>query len=82
MKFRTNSLVDMLDRILDRGLFVDADLVIVVANIPLIAARLKAVVSSVETMLAHGMMEDSSRVRAIASGLSSKEKKVEPTHRH
>lgn len=55
---RRNTVVDVLDRVLDKGLYLDADLVICVADVPLVAARLKAVVASVETMVAHGLAEE------------------------
>ncbi|MBI6546163.1 MAG: gas vesicle protein [Cyanobacteria bacterium NC_groundwater_1444_Ag_S-0.65um_54_12] len=58
MEFRKCTLVDALDRVLDRGLFLDADLVVYVSGIPLIAARIRAVVSAVETMIAHGFTEE------------------------
>ncbi len=60
MQFRKCTLVDLLNRVLDRGLFMDADLVIFVADIPLVAARLKLAISSVETMVSQGLLEPAS----------------------
>ena len=50
------TLVDLLDRVLDRGLFLRADLVISVAGIPLIGATLSLAVAGTETMLKYGVM--------------------------
>jgi len=54
---RENDLVDLLDRILNKGLVINADLIISVAGVPLIGVSLKAALASVETMLEYGMME-------------------------
>ncbi len=53
---RPVTLGDLLDRVLDRGLFLDADLVITLAGVPLIALKLKALIGSVETMSRYGLM--------------------------
>jgi hypothetical protein len=55
---RTESvgLVDLLDRVLDKGLILDADLIISLAGVPLIAVSLRAAIASVETMAKYGMM--------------------------
>lgn len=52
------TLVDLLDRILDKGLILDADLIIHVAGIPLIGVKLKAAIAGMETMLKYGIWED------------------------
>jgi hypothetical protein len=52
------TLVDLLDRILDKGLIVDADMIILVAGIPLIGIKLKAAIAGMETMLQYGIWED------------------------
>jgi len=60
------TLVDLLDRVLDRGLFLRADLVISVAGIPLIGATLSLAVAGTETMLKYGVMADWDReIRAL-----------------
>ncbi len=56
--WRASTLVDALDRVLEKGLFLDADLIITVADVPLIAARLKVLLASVETMIAQGFMAE------------------------
>lgn len=54
---RSGTLVDLIDRILVRGIILHADLVITVADIPLIGVSLKAVIAGMKTMLDYGMME-------------------------
>lgn len=54
---REFGLADILDRILNKGLILNADLIITVAGVPLIGVSLSAAVSSVETMLDYGMMD-------------------------
>jgi len=52
------TLVDLLDRVLDKGVFLQADLIISVAGIPLIGARLSVALAGMETMLKYGIMSD------------------------
>lgn len=54
---RESSLVEILDRLLDRGAVLNADLIISVAGIPLIGLNLRAALASMETMLEYGVME-------------------------
>ncbi len=54
---RENILVDLLDRLLNKGIILNADLIISVAGVPLIGINLKAALASIETMLDYGMME-------------------------
>jgi len=62
------TLVDLLDRILDKGLILDADLIIHVAGIPLIGIKLKAAIAGMDTMLKYGIWEDwDTAQRAIAT---------------
>lgn len=49
---------DLLQRALDRGLVLNADLVITLAGVPLVALNLRAVLASVETMARYGVMRD------------------------
>ena len=53
-----HTLVDLLDRVLDKGLVINADVIISLAGVPLIAVNLRAAVASVETMLQYGLMRD------------------------
>jgi len=62
------TLVDLLDRILDKGLMLDADVIISVSGIPLLGVNLKAALASVDTMLRYGMWENwDAAQRAIAT---------------
>jgi hypothetical protein len=50
-------LVEVLDRLLNKGAVLNADLIISVAGIPMIGINLKAALASMETMLDYGLME-------------------------
>ena len=51
------TLVDVLDRLLDKGLILHADVIIHVAGVPLIGINLRAALAGIEIMLDYGMME-------------------------
>ncbi|MDI6885347.1 MAG: gas vesicle protein [archaeon] len=62
------TLVDLLDRILVKGVMLNADVIISVSGIPLIGINLRAMIASVETMLKYGIWEDWDMAqRAIAT---------------
>ncbi len=52
------TLVDLLDRVFDKGVVIHADLIISVSGIPLIGVNLRAALAGMETMLEYGMMQD------------------------
>jgi len=52
------TLVDLLDRLLDKGLVIHADIIISVAGIPLIGVNLRAALAGMETMLEYGLLKD------------------------
>lgn len=52
------TLVDLLDRVLEKGLVVNADLIISLAGVSLIAVSLHAAIASIETMNRYGLMQD------------------------
>lgn len=52
------SISDVLDRLLDKGLVINADIIITVAGIPLVGVSLIAAVAGMETMLEYGVMTD------------------------
>jgi hypothetical protein len=65
---RRTTLVDLLDRILDKGAVIDADVIITVSGVPLIGLKLRAMLASIETMIQYGMWADWDRaIRAAAS---------------
>jgi hypothetical protein len=62
------TLVDLLDRALEKGLVLNADLIINVAGIPLIGVNLRAYLAGIETMLKYGIWQDWDEVqRAVAT---------------
>jgi len=52
------TLVDLLDRVLDRGLVINADIIISVADIPLLGINLRAALAGMETMLKYGIFKE------------------------
>ncbi|MBM3142926.1 MAG: gas vesicle protein [Chloroflexi bacterium] len=71
------TLVDLLDRVLDKGLMLDADLIIHVAGIPLLGIKLKAALAGMETMLKYGIWQDwDAAQRAIATEEQRRKKGV------
>ena len=50
------TLVDLLDRVLDRGVVLQADVVISLAGVPLIGLNLRTVLAGIETMLEYGLL--------------------------
>jgi len=52
------TLVDLLDRVFDKGVVIYADVIISVAGIPLIGVNLRAALAGMETMLEYGVMQD------------------------
>ncbi|MBU1340496.1 MAG: gas vesicle protein [Proteobacteria bacterium] len=61
------TLVDLLDRVLDKGIVIHAEIIVSVAGIPLIGVNLKAALAGMETMLEYGMMEElDKRIRSQA----------------
>jgi len=52
------TLVDLLDRVLEKGLVIQADIIISVAGIPLIGVNLRAALAGMETMLKYGLMRE------------------------
>jgi hypothetical protein len=62
------TLVDLLDRVLDKGLLLDADLMIHMAGIPLLGVKLRTALAGMDTMLKYGIWEDWDEAqRAVAS---------------
>lgn len=52
------ALADLLTRALDKGLLIDADLVITMAGVPLAGVVLRAAVGGMETLRSYGMLAD------------------------
>ena len=74
------TLVDLLDRVLEKGLIIDADIVISVAGIPLLGVKLRAALAGMETMLKYGMFTQwDQEIRARERAWRAPEQK-EPLH--
>ncbi|MBI3035307.1 gas vesicle protein [Candidatus Woesearchaeota archaeon] len=59
MRHNTNiGIVELIDRTLNKGVILNADLIVNVADVPLLAANLRLALASVETMLKYGVMND------------------------
>jgi len=59
------TLVDLLDRVLDRGVVINADIIISLAGVPLIGVNLRAALAGIETMVQYGVMrKEDLQVRA------------------
>ena len=54
---RDGALVDLIDRILAKGVILHADLIISVSNVPLIGVNLKAAIAGLTTLMDYGIME-------------------------
>lgn len=52
-----SAVVDLIDTILNKGAIVHADVIISLADIPLIGINLNLALGGIETMLNYGMME-------------------------
>jgi len=65
-------IVELIDRILKKGAILNADLIITVAEVPLLAANLRLALASVETMIKYGVMND----WLEATDIIEKEKKI------
>lgn len=51
-------LTDLLDRVLDRGIAIHADVIISLAGIPLVGINLRALIAGMETMTDYGVMHE------------------------
>ena len=67
-------IVELIDRALNKGVIVNADLIITVADVPLLAANLRLALASVETMLKYGVMSD--WLTAVA--LNKEDRQIKP----
>ena len=70
------TLVDLLDRVLDKGLIIDADLIIHVAGIPLLGVKLRAALAGMETMLKYGIWQDWDEAQRVIATKEHRQKKV------
>lgn len=66
-----SALARLLDVVLDKGVYLDLELVITVARVPLIAVNLRATIAGVETMLEWGVPGIWSEAAATGEGLEA-----------
>lgn len=62
-----NAVVDLLDVLLDEGAVLEVDVLITVADVPLVGLKLRAAIAGMATMCEYGMLEqwdEVSRARA------------------
>jgi hypothetical protein len=71
------TLVDLLDRVLEKGLVLNADLLIHVAGIPLLGVNLRACVAGIETMLKYGIWQDWDEAQRSIATRERQQKRVE-----
>ncbi len=65
---REGALVDLLDLILAKGVILHADLIISVAEIPLVGISLRAAIAGMTTMIEYGIMEEwDAKIRSRAA---------------
>jgi hypothetical protein len=57
-RYEKATLVDLLDRVFDKGVVIHADLLVSVAGIPLLGVNLRAALAGMETMRRYGIMQD------------------------
>jgi hypothetical protein len=68
----------LLDRVLDKGVVLYADIIVSVAGIPLIGVNLRAALAGMETMLSYGVMQEwDQKVRAERSDIINQLRKQE-----
>ncbi len=68
------TLVDLLDRVLDKGIMLYADIIVSVAGVPLIGVNLRAALAGMETMLSYGVMQEwDKKVRAQKSEIEKQD---------
>ncbi|MDP2729210.1 MAG: gas vesicle protein [Dehalococcoidales bacterium] len=70
------TLVDLLDRVLDKGLVLDADIIIEMAGIPLLGVKLRAFIAGMETMLKYGIWEDWDKEQRVIATKEHRQKKM------
>lgn len=58
---REDAAVDLLDVLLRDGVVLSADVVVTVADVPLVGIKLRAAIAGMKTMTDHGMLTDLDR---------------------
>ncbi len=76
------TLVDLLDRVLERGLFLQADIIISLAGVPLIGINLRAAVAGMDTMLRYGLLQEWGRNVVVGREEAKEALPVSETYLH
>ena len=71
------TLVELLDRVLEKGLVLNADLIINVAGIPLLGVNLRAYLAGIETMLKYGIWQDWDEAQRAIATRERQQKRIE-----
>lgn len=58
MEPKRDEVVELLDRILEKGVVVNSDLIITLADIPLIGVDLRLALAGIDKMIDYGIFED------------------------
>ncbi len=58
MEPERDEVVDLLDRILEKGVVLNSDLIITLADIPLIGIDLRLAIAGIDKMIDYGLFED------------------------
>lgn len=74
-----DAIVDLLDVLLDQGVVVEADVLITVADVPLVGVKLRAAVAGMATMTEYGMFEEWDEAHREANRPESPDTAAEPS---
>ncbi len=66
---------DLLDRLLDRGLVLNTDVIIHVAGVPLLGIKLGAILAGMQTMLDHGIWQDWDEAQRLTAAAERNKKR-------
>lgn len=67
MRPKRDEITDLLDRVLDKGLVVNTDLIIGVAGVPLVGVDLRLALAGIKTMLDYGIWSDWEKAQRAAA---------------
>lgn len=75
-----DAVLDLVDALLREGVVLDADVVVTVADVPLVGIKLRAAVAGMATMTEYGMFDEwDERLRAVDGNSGSDEVQIEAT---
>lgn len=71
---RNAGVVDLLDRLLEKGLVLNADVLVTLAGVPLLGVKLRLLLAGISTMLRYGMMRDWEAAQRAAARLAARQR--------